>query len=905
MSARRSLLLPLLASAGVLVAACDDDSGSGTVTAPTNLVYVSTDDTYETCETVSNTATLTGGPATFSVAPALPAGLSLDAATGEISGQPTAVTADTQYTVSATNALGSAMAMLDIEVVDAPDPSGLTYAQNNPTYSVNTPIVPNTPTVTGQISSWSISPALPAGLSFSTMTGVISGTPTVTSPATSYTVTAANCEGQDTMASLTITVDMGGGPGPGDQPRFVYVANSGDGTVSTLAFDDSDGRARHFGYTVVGGNPSALELSATSSYLYVADSANGQIGAYAVDTTDGELTEIGASPFSTGAGSSPNDLLRNDAGTVLYAANAGTNTVAAFTLAGDGSLTALAGSPFAVGGSGPVAVALSPAGDFLFVANESSDQVSVFDVAGDGTLSNEQLFTVGDEPVDLDLATSPSGVLGLYVGLGAGQALESYSVSGTGALTALTGSPLAIGGPVGLVDAVEFANGTDEVIYVGNQGADRIQRHGILPAGAASVSVDDTWIGVDPVALAIVPDEDFGVAVFQGETAISNVTVDGNDFGAAVTLEPTDRLRVRSTPTDVVIATGSATGAFTTEAVYATNFSLGDVSQFSFDEAGPSLTALAPATESAGTNPDVIAVHPRLARAYVADSTNPDAILVFGVAAGNQLSGPPTSVDVPGGGSILDVQVDPSGRFLYAVRSDTTSEVLLYPIDAVGDLGAPTGVNAGDVARGASIDPTGKFLYVCNQIDGDVQGYTIDPATGALTSIGTTAVGVGPYDSTFDPAGRFLYVANRGADTISSFSVDATTGALSVLNTTPVNIGASSGPTFLAVNRTGRLLYIAAETGSKLSYLAINVEEGNATADGQLLAFVVDFALGGTPRTLALDASGDTLFVTLSSTGEVVTLSLDGAGAPTLVDTDTAGGATGSTRGLAVRDTLL
>jgi hypothetical protein len=60
------------------------------------------------------------------------------------------------------------------------------------------------PTVTGTVSSFRISPALPAGLDFSTVNGAISGTPSVTAQAT-YTVTASNVGGS-TTAAIAITI---------------------------------------------------------------------------------------------------------------------------------------------------------------------------------------------------------------------------------------------------------------------------------------------------------------------------------------------------------------------------------------------------------------------------------------------------------------------------------------------------------------------------------------------------------------------------------------------------------------------------------------------------------------------------------------------------------------------------
>ena len=57
----------------------------------------------------------------------------------------------------------------------------------------------------GAVASYSISPALPSGITINASTGVISGTPTATSSQTSYTVTASNSAGS-TTATVTVTI---------------------------------------------------------------------------------------------------------------------------------------------------------------------------------------------------------------------------------------------------------------------------------------------------------------------------------------------------------------------------------------------------------------------------------------------------------------------------------------------------------------------------------------------------------------------------------------------------------------------------------------------------------------------------------------------------------------------------
>jgi len=135
---------------------------------------------------------------------ALPAGLSLNGATGVISGTPTTAEADHVYTIVATNASGSASFELTIRVRNAA-PTSLAYPdaqQLNVGAAVNL-----APTVTGVVDSFEISPALPAGLSLNAATGVISGTPDSVSSLQNFTVTASN-DGGSTQYSLPMIVRM-------------------------------------------------------------------------------------------------------------------------------------------------------------------------------------------------------------------------------------------------------------------------------------------------------------------------------------------------------------------------------------------------------------------------------------------------------------------------------------------------------------------------------------------------------------------------------------------------------------------------------------------------------------------------------------------------------------------------
>jgi uncharacterized repeat protein (TIGR01451 family) len=201
---------------------------SPVVKAPSGLSYITNTAVYTVGTPIpANSPTNIGGaPSSFSVSPALPAGLGLGTLTGIISGTPTAVSATATYTVTASNSAGSTTATLTITVNSQP-PSRLSYTTGTADYIKGTPIPPNNPTSTGgAVTSYSVNPALPAGLALSTSTGIISGTPTAVTATANYTVTASNTGGS-TTASLSITVNDVAPAGLAYNPRAaVYTVGT-------------------------------------------------------------------------------------------------------------------------------------------------------------------------------------------------------------------------------------------------------------------------------------------------------------------------------------------------------------------------------------------------------------------------------------------------------------------------------------------------------------------------------------------------------------------------------------------------------------------------------------------------------------------------------------------------------
>ncbi len=94
------------------------------------------------------------------------------------------------------------------------------------------------------------------------------------------------------------------------QGRFVFVSDATNGTVTTFAFNDSTGAITATGKqtTVDATGTGKVSIDASGTFLYAAVKGNGTtvasgVAAYKINS-DGSLTAVAGSPFATGAGTS-------------------------------------------------------------------------------------------------------------------------------------------------------------------------------------------------------------------------------------------------------------------------------------------------------------------------------------------------------------------------------------------------------------------------------------------------------------------------------------------------------------------------------------------------------------------------------------------------------------------------
>ena len=240
----------------------------------------------------------------YSVSPALPAGLSLDLGTGEISGTPTATSSSATYTITARNSGGTGTTTVTIVVNDAVPV--IAYSPNAFTLTKGTAMTTVTPTTSGgTIVSWSISPTLPTGLAFDTSTGAISGTPTVLSVSAAYTVTATNTGGSDTAAVTMVATRV---PTIAYSPERLDLTKNteqrpstladitGSGTITSWAISPALPSGLSFGTSngTIWGTPTSLMTLKT--FTISASNSGGSVNATVNITVNDEAPDISYNP---------------------------------------------------------------------------------------------------------------------------------------------------------------------------------------------------------------------------------------------------------------------------------------------------------------------------------------------------------------------------------------------------------------------------------------------------------------------------------------------------------------------------------------------------------------------------------------------------------------------------------
>jgi 6-phosphogluconolactonase len=175
-------------------------------------------------------------------------------------------------------------------------------------------------------------------------------------------------------------------------------------------------------------------------------------------------------------------------------------------------------------------------------------------------------------------------------------------------------------------------------------------------------------------------------------------------------------------------------------------------------------------------------------RFAVAADLGLDKLLVyrFDAAQGTLTPNDPPSTALPPRSGPRHFAFHPDGRHAYVIdEMNSTVTALAYDADK-GTLTAlqtistlPEGSSGRNSTAEVQVHPSGKFLYGSNRGHDSLAIFAIDAETGRLTPVGHQSTqGKTPRNFGIDPTGAFLLAANQGSDTIVAFRVDPQTGRL-------------------------------------------------------------------------------------------------------------------------------
>ena len=460
----------------------------------------------------SQTITATGGSGsyTFSLtAGALPAGLSLNASSGAITGTPSA-SGTSNFTVTATDgnsATGSRAYSITINAAITVNPASLPAGTVGTAYSQTVAATGGTGSYTFSVSSGT----LPAGLSLNAGSGAITGTPTGAG-SSSFTITATDGNSATGSRAYSVTINAAitvnpaslanGTVGSAYSQTVSATGGTGSYTFSVSAGALPAGLSLASGTGVISGTPSS---SGSSSFTITATDGNGATGsrAYSVSIAAGINVSplslpaatvgtpysqtisasggTGSFTFSVTAGALPSGLLLNAATGAITGTPSGSGS-STFTITATDSASATGARSYTLTVNPAIAVnpASLPAGTVGLAYNQT-----VSATGGNGSFTFA--VTSGALPAGLSLNVSSGAITGTP-GSSGSSTFTVTATDGNGA-TGARSYTVTINAAVA-VNPASLANGTVGVAYsqtvsaTGGSGSYTFSvSSGTLPAG--------------------------------------------------------------------------------------------------------------------------------------------------------------------------------------------------------------------------------------------------------------------------------------------------------------------------------------------------------------------------------------------------------------------------------------
>ena len=167
--------------------------------------------------------------------------------------------------------------------------------------------------------------------------------------------------------------------------RHALAPDLGADRVFVYRFDAGRGTLEPQGATPLepGSGPRHLAFDPAGRHVYVIDELASTITVFGYDAAKGALQTlqtVSTLPAGSSAANTAAEVALTPDGRWLYGSNRGHDSLALFSVAADGRLTAA--GHFPAGGRTPRHFAIDPSGRWLLVAHQGSDSITIFRVDG-------------------------------------------------------------------------------------------------------------------------------------------------------------------------------------------------------------------------------------------------------------------------------------------------------------------------------------------------------------------------------------------------------------------------------------------------------------------------------------------------------------------------------------------
>ena len=280
-----------------------------------------------------------------------------------------------------------------------------------------------------------------------------------------------------------------------------------------------------------------LQSPEAIGYLYINEGTSDRAVAGADNVVsglaalaDGSLALLPGSPWRTG-GKGPSESVFVSSPRIdlcaarrrLFVLDSGSDDVAVFSIAGDGSLQPIAGSPFPSGGRRPEGVVLTPDGRTLFIGHAATHDIVPFAVDASGVPAQGEPFDVESAPDGLSV--TPDGKL-LLATLPALGRIEVLRIGADGHLSRVAGSPFRTDS--GTADGIALGRG-GALVYVADADESdlRVSLYTLGDGGALRPMAGSPFSGPGGSAniLRLFPDGSLLAATLQNDNRIATFTI--------------------------------------------------------------------------------------------------------------------------------------------------------------------------------------------------------------------------------------------------------------------------------------------------------------------------------------------------------------------------------------------